>query len=78
MNQRSKQAPRLRLDSTLYEQLRQEVLSRDRWRCQVCGSLAGVEVHHITPKGRHGDDTEENLITLCTDCHKKIHEHACR
>ena len=73
MNQKPKQAPRLRLDSTLYEQLRQEVLARDRWKCQVCGSLSGVEVHHLTPKGRQGDDSEENLITLCTTCHRKIH-----
>jgi 5-methylcytosine-specific restriction endonuclease McrA len=74
MNQRSKQAPRLRLDAALYEQLRQEVLRRDQWRCQVCGSLSGVEVHHRTPKGRHGDDAEENLITLCTSCHRRVHQ----
>jgi 5-methylcytosine-specific restriction endonuclease McrA len=78
MNQSSKQAPRLRLGSTLYEQLRQKVLRRDQWRCQGCGSLSGSEVHHRTPKGRHGNDTEENLITLCTSCHRKIHRRRAR
>ena len=29
---------RLRLDSELYEQLRNEVLRRDGWRCQSCGT----------------------------------------
>ncbi len=34
--------PRLRPDATLYEQLRHQVLRRDGWRCQVCGSMSGL------------------------------------
>jgi hypothetical protein len=25
-------------------------------------------------RGRLGDDVEANLITLCGDCHRKIHQ----
>jgi 5-methylcytosine-specific restriction endonuclease McrA len=65
--------PRLRLDPAAYQKLREQVLARDGWRCQFCGSLAGVEVHHLEPRGRLGDDSEYNLITLCSACHRKVH-----
>ena len=65
--------PRLRLDPEAYRLLHRAVLERDRWRCQVCGSTAGLEVHHTTHRGRLGDDSEQNLITLCQTCHCKVH-----
>jgi 5-methylcytosine-specific restriction endonuclease McrA len=65
--------PRLRLDPECYQVLHHSVLERDGWRCQVCGSLANLEVHHIMPRSKLGDEAEENLITLCSQCHRKIH-----
>jgi 5-methylcytosine-specific restriction endonuclease McrA len=54
--------PRFRLDADAYRKLQQAVLDRDQWRCQVCGAMAGLEVHHQTPRGRLGADNERNLI----------------
>jgi 5-methylcytosine-specific restriction endonuclease McrA len=65
--------PRLRLDLVSYEILRQQVLHRDGWRCQWCGAMSNLEVHHKEFRSHTGDDSEENLITLCTACHHKIH-----
>jgi len=65
--------PRLRLELNSFQLLRNSVLGRDGWRCQSCGSRLGLEVHHITPRSKLGDDVEENLITLCWECHRKIH-----
>jgi 5-methylcytosine-specific restriction endonuclease McrA len=65
--------PRLRLDAKSYQLLRESVLHRDNWRCQACGSTAGLEVHHIEPRARLGGDVEQNLITLCASCHRKLH-----
>jgi 5-methylcytosine-specific restriction endonuclease McrA len=65
--------PRLRLSADSYRKLRAEVLQRDGWRCQTCGSRDRLQVHHIRSRGRLGDDTDENLITLCADCHSDIH-----
>ncbi len=56
-----------------YEQLRHEVLVRDGWRCQSCGSGMNLHVHHQLSRGRGGADTADNLITLCADCHRHIH-----
>ena len=68
---------RLRLDSDLYEKLRQQVLRRDRWRCQSCGALANLEVHHLQFRSQQGDDSEQNLITLCVQCHARMHTREC-
>jgi 5-methylcytosine-specific restriction endonuclease McrA len=64
---------RLRLDPVSYENLRQQVLRRDGWRCQSCGALMNLEVHHQEFRSRSGADSEQNLITLCSDCHAAIH-----
>jgi 5-methylcytosine-specific restriction endonuclease McrA len=63
---------RMRLNPIAYEDLRQQVLRRDGWRCQ-CGSMSNLEVHHMQFRSQSGDDSEENMVTLCTSCHKKNH-----
>ena len=63
----------LRLDPGLYENLRQQVLRRDGWRCQSCGTMSNLEVHHNQFRSHSGPDSEDNLITLCTRCHACIH-----
>jgi 5-methylcytosine-specific restriction endonuclease McrA len=63
----------LRLDSELYEQLRNQVLRRDGWRCQACGTMSNLEVHHNEFRSQSGHDSEQNLITLCAKCHAELH-----
>lgn len=65
--------PRLRLNSESYRRLCRWVLERDGWRCQCCGRPSELQVHHISPRGRLGDDAEDNLITLCHTCHQFHH-----
>ena len=45
----------------------------DRYRCQGCGALSHLEVHHRELRSHSGDDAEQNLITLCTACHAMVH-----
>ncbi len=65
--------PPLRLDPLSYESLRQQILRRDGWRCQSCGAMSNLEVHHREFRSRSGADAEENLITLCAPCHARVH-----
>jgi 5-methylcytosine-specific restriction endonuclease McrA len=65
--------PPLRLDSVSYENLRQQILRRDGWRCQSCGKMSNLEVHHKRFRSHSGHDSEENLITLCVSCHGAMH-----
>ncbi|MGH9530130.1 MAG: HNH endonuclease, partial [Terriglobales bacterium] len=59
----------MRLDPGSYEALRQQILRRDRWKCQSCGAKSNLEVHNQKFRGQSGTDSGENLITLCDACH---------
>lgn len=72
MNQNLKLVPS-RLERRDYQELRERVLRRDSWRCQFCGSMKSLEVHHQKFRSRSGEDTAENLITLCASCHSVMH-----
>jgi 5-methylcytosine-specific restriction endonuclease McrA len=65
--------PRLRLDATGYRDLHRQVLERDGWRCQACGSMLGLQVHHLKFRSQSGGDVEQNLIALCARCHEQVH-----
>ena len=57
-----------------YSSRREAILHRDNYTCQCCGKKnCRLEVHHIKFKSQGGTDDEENLITLCEDCHKGVH-----
>ena len=53
---------------------RMQVLIRDKHRCQLCGATAldgfRLELHHLD--GISNDVS--NLQTLCSDCHKGLHQ----
>jgi 5-methylcytosine-specific restriction endonuclease McrA len=65
--------PRIRKEPKLYARLRREILERDGWRCQNCGSSKNLDVHHIKRRSALGGDAKTNLITLCRECHKILH-----
>ena len=65
--------PRLRLDVNSYCELHRQVLERDGWRCQTCGSMQRLQVHHLKLRSQSGGDVEQNLITLCAECHARKH-----
>ena len=57
-----------------YSSRRESILHRDNYTCQCCGKKnCRLEVHHIKFRRDGGTDDEENLITLCEDCHKGVH-----
>lgn len=53
---------------------RKAVLHRDNYTCQCCSKKnCRLETHHIIFRSRGGSDDENNMITLCVECHKGIH-----
>lgn len=57
-----------------YSSKRSAILHRDGYTCQCCGKKnCRLDVHHIKFRSNGGTDDEENLITLCEDCHKGVH-----
>lgn len=52
------------------------VLDRDGYKCQYCKGKSkekGLHVHHIIYRRDKGSDEEGNLLTLCKQCHDKVH-----
>ena len=47
----------------------------DDCACQVCGYENNLHVHHIHPKAKYPElfFDMDNLITVCTECHRSIH-----
>lgn len=62
--------------------IRRSVESRAGGACECCSygkdvpDLMGVfQVHHIVPVQYGGDDSKGNLILLCHNCHKLVHDY---
>src|SRR5574344_378702 len=50
-------------------------LNRDNYTCQCCKTKKGtLNAHHIVYRSNGGADTLDNLITLCKECHNKLHD----
>ena len=52
---------------------RRSIYARDGFRCALCDSTDGLQIHHVIPRGRGGGNSTMNLITLCWRCHAAAH-----
>lgn len=53
---------------------RAEVLARAGRRCEACGRLGRLEVHHRQALENGGAPyAPDNLQALCRDCHQRAH-----
>lgn len=53
------------------ETMRRWALMESGHICAVCGSEAGVEVHHLEPFAKVKTHELKNLIALCPNCHHR-------
>jgi len=69
-------------DRTVSDHIRGRVLRRDEYRCAFCGWSQSIwnrsdprhlELHHTISHAKGGENTQDNLLTLCTTCHDQIH-----
>jgi HNH endonuclease len=60
-----------------WSKIRGIILERDDYRCQICGKASGrLDLHHIKPRRDGGQDSTDNLITVCNGaCHTKLEPH---
>ena len=53
--------------------LRYQIFKRDKFTCRYCGAKApkiALELDHIVPVSRGGDNDPMNLITACQQCNR--------
>ena len=53
------------------EKLKSELMREAGWRCAVptCRETTSLQCAHITPVKDEGEDTFNNIIVLCANCH---------
>ena len=55
------------------EEIRRQVWERDNKRCTHCGTMVGwniMQLHERIWRGRGGEVSIDNSVTLCADCHQ--------
>jgi 5-methylcytosine-specific restriction endonuclease McrA len=62
------------LQSPVWMSRRDAVLKRDKYLCQGCLSRRAEHVHHLT-YDHCGNELAFELISVCVECHKKLHPH---
>lgn len=69
-------------DRKIPDDVRREALRRDTYKCRDCGwshdewnpsDPRHLELHHVQHHVKGGQNVEENLKTVCTVCHDKVH-----
>jgi 5-methylcytosine-specific restriction endonuclease McrA len=53
---------------------RRNLMLRDGSRCQYCGAQPGareLDIDHVLPRSRGGEDSWSNLVTACLACNRR-------
>jgi 5-methylcytosine-specific restriction endonuclease McrA len=59
----------------MWYHIRDFVLRRDEYTCQLCGEyvLGKAQLHHIVWRSHNGTDHPKNLMVVCEECHRQVH-----
>lgn len=63
------------MTSVVTEKVWCELLERDNYRCINCGGVNGLQPAHYVDRSQGGSSDLENIMLLCNDCHRALHEH---
>lgn len=58
---------------SISKKIRFEIFKRDSFKCQYCGNSPPniiLELDHIIPVAKGGDNEQDNLVTSCFDCNR--------
>ena len=57
---------------TVSKKTYEEVFNRCNGSCALCGTVRGLELHHINGRGKYLTDDPNNCIMLCSHCHHEV------
>lgn len=62
------------MNANISNKVRKSIYRRDGFRCALCDSTDGLQIHHVIHRGKAGGrENPMNLITLCWRCHSAAH-----
>ena len=67
----------MRMHANISNEVRRGIYKRDGFRCALCDSTEGLQIHHVIPRGVGGSSSPMNLICLCSRCHNAAHGSMC-
>jgi len=67
-------AHRAYLDSPVWAKKKEERLLLAQYRCDDCGAVNGLQVHHETYERYPGQELMDDLAVVCPGCHAKRHD----
>lgn len=62
------------LDSSAWKRKRNERMAIDHKACYLCHSMDKLSVHHVTYSKLGDEDVQNDLRTLCLNCHRVVHD----
>lgn len=65
MNRRTKEL-------AISKKVKMTVWERDRHRCILCGSPSAMPSAHYISRAKGGLGIEQNIVTLCFNCHRRL------
>lgn len=57
--------------TSISPEVKEAVLARDFGLCVFCGRRGLPEAHYI-PRAKGGRGIEQNILTVCRDCHRRL------
>lgn len=60
--------------SPQWKEMREKVLEKAGYVCEICGSAINMHVHHKVYPEVWGEEKMEDLMAVCKRCHAKIHK----
>lgn len=64
-----------KLQDPRWQKVRMRILSRDEWKCRLCGDHENtLHIHHDKYHKEPWDADEKDLKAVCRNCHSIIHD----
>lgn len=70
----SRRAPKPKKHNAMPPGVHDAIIHRDKMRCRFCAARQDLHVHHVNLKSQGVDHQPHNLLTLCGDHHRLVHE----
>lgn len=60
--------------SRTWYDIKENARKRDFYMCRICENNSALDGHHLTYERWGGQEQPRDILSLCRDCHNKIHE----